>query len=169
MLTKYQAGLTLAELLIVVALLAILAQLGVPAWQEFIAKTRSQTLKHSLERSIHQARATAVTRRIRTQLCGRSAANECHADWSSGWLILEVSPDALPVQVTELAGAGPKLQWAGFQKSIVFHPTGLSSTGNGRFFVCRKQKIDWQLVLNRQGRLRRASEQENRQEDHRCG
>ena len=49
-----------------------------------------------------------------------------------------------------------------------FGLTPQDTASNGRFFMCRDGAIDWQLVLNRQGRLRRSSTQENREQDHRC-
>lgn len=167
-----QTGFTLTELLITIALLAIMAQIALPAWQEFISKNRSQALMHSVESAIHHARSMAVTHRIKTELCGSLDQNHCHSDWSKGWLIREAAADAAsqntPLHIHSLDEPELKLQWAGFQQRIIFHNSGLSSASNGRFFVCRKQQIDWQLVLNRQGRLRRATEQENRNEDRRC-
>src|SRR5690554_1683517 len=63
-----QTGFTLTELLITIALLAIMAQIALPAWQEFISKNRSQALMHSVENAIHHARSMAVTHRIKTEL-----------------------------------------------------------------------------------------------------
>lgn len=167
-----ETGFTLTELLITIALLAIIAQIALPAWQEFIAKNRSQALMHSIEHAVHHARSIAVTQRHKTELCGSLDQDSCHSDWSQGWLIREppASPASrtAPLQINALDDLSLKLQWAGFQQRIVFNSSGLSSASNGRFFVCRKQQIDWQLILNRQGRLRRATEQENRNEDRRC-
>lgn len=167
-----EQGFTLTELLIVVALLAIIAQFAGPAWQEFIAKNRSQALMHSIERAVHQARSLAVTQRMKVELCGSPTQDDCKSDWSKGWLIRPASNNPAqpnsPLHLTAINESNLKLQWAGFRQQIVFHPSGISSTSNGRFYLCRKQQIDWQLVLNRQGRLRRTSTQENRDEDQRC-
>lgn len=166
-----EQGVTLVELMIVIALLAIMAQIAVPAWQSFIAKTRSQALQHSVIRAVQSARAQAITTRNSIELCGSSNGEACSSNWSNGWMIRTLprhgAPEA-PSHITELDPRHLRLQWAGFRSQIVFHPTGLSSASNGRFFVCREQAIDWQLVLNRQGRLRRASTQENREHDYRC-
>lgn len=166
-----QQGVTLVELLIVVALLAIVAQVALPAWQSFVAKNRSLALQHSVERAVHLARAQAITKRITVELCGSSNGISCSSNWSGGWLMHTRSssqPTAVPMHSTELNPRHLTLQWAGFRPQIVFHANGYSTASNGRFFVCRDHAIDWQLVLNRQGRLRRASSAENREQDHRC-
>ncbi len=166
-----QQGVTLIELLIVIALLAIVAQVALPAWQTFIAKNRSLALQHSVERAVQLARAQAITRRVSIELCGSSNGISCSSNWSGGWLMraqpANKQPEP-PSHVTELDSRHLSLQWAGFRSHIVFHATGYSTASNGRFFVCRDQAIDWQLILNRQGRLRRATTQENREQDQRC-
>lgn len=166
-----QNGLTLAELLIALALLAIIAQVALPAWQTFIAKNRSQALQHSVERAVQLARARAVTQRTNVELCGSSDALNCSNSWSTGWLVRAIPHGQEPLPPEHVAQLNPhhqQLQWAGFRQKIIFHANGYSTASNGRFFVCRDGIIDWQLVLNRQGRLRRASPQENREQDHRC-
>lgn len=165
-----QRGLTLPELLSIIALIAIITTIAIPAWHEFVAKNRSYELMHSVETAVRQARTSAVTMRQKIELCGTLNGSDCNTDWSQGWLLrpLTQTNDAEPLW-SELRQVNEnKLQWAGFQKRIAFHSNGITTATNGRFFLCRKQKIDWQLILNRQGRLRRASEQENRAEDQRC-
>lgn len=82
-----QQGVTLIELLIVIALLAIVAQVALPAWQTFIAKNRSLALQHSVERAVQLARAQAITRRVSIELCGSSNGISCSSNWSGGWLM----------------------------------------------------------------------------------
>ncbi len=53
------------------------------------------------------------------------------------------------------------LQWAGFDKTIRFHPNGTSPTSNGRFYLCYRGGVAWQLILNRQGRVRPGTQKEN--------
>ena len=166
---KQQAGVTLVELMVVIILLAILATLGMPLWHEFIERNRSQAILNALERSIQQARSIAVSQRTRIEVCGASAQHQCQNNWQQGWLLrLSNNTDEI-IQITELSHSEIKLIWAGFQPRIVFHPSGITSMSNGRFVACRKQRVAWQLILNRQGRLRRATASENRSEDHRCG
>lgn len=166
-----QRGFTLTELLIVVALLAIVAQIALPAWQSFILNNRSQALRDSVTRAVLQARSLAAGHRVQVELCGSVDGRDCHANWAKGWIIRRHSrgtPQATPEYITTLNDQHLQLKWAGFQPRILFQSGGYGTTVNGRFYLCREQKIDWQLIINRQGRLRQASASENRDADYRC-
>ncbi|HHX34517.1 MAG TPA: prepilin-type N-terminal cleavage/methylation domain-containing protein [Gammaproteobacteria bacterium] len=163
-----QRGFTLIEMGIVLTLLAILAQVAIPAFQDFIERNQQQALYNQIARAVNNARAHAVSNRVRVELCGTLDGLSCNGDWSRGWLLREVN-QTTPVAVTQLKTDRRRLHWSGFQPKIQFHSNGISPTGNGRFYSCNKQKISWQLILNRQGRLRTASQTENTAEAERCG
>lgn len=162
-----QRAFTLVEMFIVLALLAIFAQVAVPAFQDFIEANQQQALQEQIVRAVQNARTHAVTHRIQVELCGSRDGIVCHNDWSEGWLLREVK-QTTPLHITRLDSSKKHLQWSGFQNKIQFHRNGNSPTGNGRFYSCHKQRISWQLVLNRQGRLRVASSSENEEETARC-
>lgn len=164
---NYQRAFTLVEMFIVLALLAILAQVAVPAFQEFLERNQQQVLYGQIARAVNHARAHAVTQRVRVELCGTLDGVSCNKDWSQGWLLRELE-QAEPLTVTKLKTDRRRLQWSGFQPKIQFHSNGISPIGNGRFYSCYKQKISWQLILNRQGRLRATSTIENTEEAARC-
>lgn len=164
---SYQRAFTLIEMCIVLAILAILAQIAVPAFHDFIERNQQQALYNQVARAVNHARAHAVTHRIRVELCGTLDGLSCDKDWSQGWLLREIN-QPLPIAVTQLKTDRRRLQWSGFQAKIQFHSNGISPTGNGRFFSCYKQEISWQLILNRQGRLRSASSAENAEQVTRC-
>lgn len=164
---SYQRAFTLIEMLIVVALLSILGLVAVPALADFIETNRQQALYHQVVRAVHNARTHAVTQRISVELCGTQDGISCHKDWSQGWLLMD-SQAKKPVAVTLLKSDRQRLQWRGFRNKIQFHSNGISPTGNGRFYSCHKQQISWQLILNRQGRLRKASSAENAAEQAHC-
>ncbi len=167
MFMKNQRAFTLIEMLIVIALLAILAQIAVPAFQDFIEHNQQQALSDQIARAVHHARAHAVTHRVRVELCGSRDGVSCHSDWSQGWLMREINKTS-PLAITRLNTDKQRLKWSGFQTKIQFHSNGISPIGNGRFYSCHKQRISWQLILNRQGRLRTASSSENEAEATRC-
>ncbi len=162
-----QGAFTLVEMLIVLALLAIFAQIALPAYQELIEANQQQALQEQITRAVQNARTHAVTHRVQVELCGSRDGIVCDNDWSQGWLLREVKPSP-PLHITRLDSSKKRLQWSGFQHKIQFHRNGNSPTGNGRFYSCHKQRISWQLVLNRQGRLRVASSSENERESARC-
>lgn len=164
---QHQRAFTLVELCIVLVLLAILAQVALPSMQDFIERNQQQALYNQIARAVQNARTYAVTHRVRVELCGSGDGLSCDHDWAQGWLLRE-SSQLTPVSVTQLNTEQRRLQWSGFQSSIKFHSNGISPMGNGRFYSCYKQEISWQLILNRQGRLRTASTTENIAELARC-
>ena len=167
MLKLKHSGMTIIELMLVIALLALVLNLALPNLQEFLDKNRSLAIKHQLERTLLQARSLAVTRREKLQLCGSLDMQNCHTNWSSGWIIRRLS-DQQNLFTSQLLNPQYQLKWDGFQKNIVFEPSGIGLTTNGRFYLCRNKQVDWQIVLNRQGRVRNATESENRQQDSKC-
>jgi len=151
-------GFTVIELLITLALLAIVANTAVPALENFIVRNRQQALMEQVQVVLHNARAEAVLQRRTLEICGSNDGQTCSANWSDGWLVR--SADNQLLQVTQLS-SNDGLRWQGFQESIRFRDNGTSPTGNGRFYQCHKQTVTWQLILSRQGRLRRGTLAEN--------
>lgn len=150
-------GFTLVELMITLALLAIVANIAVPAFDGLIVRNRQQALMEQVEKTLNNARADAVLKRRTVEICGSNNGENCSANWSDGWLVR--ASDKI-LHLTQLP-THDNLRWSGFQQSIRFRENGSTPTGNGRFYECHKQKVAWQLILNRQGRLRQGTPAEN--------
>ena len=86
-----QNGVTLLELMIVLAVAAILAAIGAPSFTDFVRTTRLNSAKTQLVSDLNFARSEAVKRNIRVLICAANTGNTtCNAvtDWASnGWLI----------------------------------------------------------------------------------
>ncbi|MDD2685617.1 MAG: GspH/FimT family pseudopilin [Gallionella sp.] len=87
-----QAGLTLIELLIVIAIGAILASLAAPAFSDFINSTRQSTISMEIFGDLNRARSEAIKRNTRVLMCANNAANtDCittsSTNWQNGWRI----------------------------------------------------------------------------------
>lgn len=86
------AGFTLVELMVTVAVLAILITLAVPSFRDLLSNSRSATLTNELVFSLKLARSESIKRGLRTEVCPRTTANAatCSAsadDWSNGWVV----------------------------------------------------------------------------------
>lgn len=87
-------GFTVIELLIVMAIAAILLSIGMPSFRDFTRDMRARSTMGMLTSDIQLARSESVKRNQRILFCARAAAlsNNCSgapaADtWMNGWLV----------------------------------------------------------------------------------
>src|SRR5690242_9276873 len=83
------SGFTILELMITVAVLAILMGIAVPSFSEMIRQNRLATQTNDLLTATNFARSEAVKRGSRVTLCPANG-NNCSGDsqWSAGWLVI---------------------------------------------------------------------------------
>jgi len=107
-----QSGLTLIELLVAVAVLAILLSIGMPSFQSMVAQNRATSAANELQSTLQFARSTAIARdeRLgvpspppgtpqswRVTVCAadfgfsppRCATGTTAVNWSGGWIVLQ--------------------------------------------------------------------------------
>lgn len=149
-----ERGISLPEMLVVIALVGILALLAAPALSDLVERNRTRMLADLLRTSLTQARTHSVIANQDMVICGSSDGAGCDAGWSAGWLITSPSPDAVPISVHRLSPSD-RLHWQGFANAIRFRSNGTTPLANGRFLICRRdQGVAWQVIINRQGRAR---------------
>jgi len=83
-------GITLLELLVALALTAILATIAFPGFTAWLLDSRRDAIVTTALHAVHAARQFAATRDESVQLCGTLDAMRCSggADWSSGLLVI---------------------------------------------------------------------------------
>src|SRR3990167_4113094 len=82
-------GLTLLELLIVLALLLILQYLIFPSLHYWFAMNRMTVVMNRLKHEIDTARNDAMQRQHIVQLCGSANQKTCDGQWHSGQMIVD--------------------------------------------------------------------------------
>ena len=78
-------GFSLIELMVVVAIVAILASIAGPAFQEMLQKNRLTAASSALQASLNLARSEAIKRGPDAKVT--LAANTTAGSWSNGWTV----------------------------------------------------------------------------------
>ncbi len=85
---KQQQAFTLIELMVTLAVLAIVLAVAIPSFNTQIQNNRSLALGEDFTTALSFARSEAVKRGGPVTLCASNAAQaDCGNDWDNGWLI----------------------------------------------------------------------------------
>lgn len=131
-----QRGFTLIELMIVLGLIAIMAGIGVPAFQTTIQNSRLTTTSNSLLGALQYARSEAVTQRAAVTVTPLDGTN-----WASGALIMRST-----VKLRETPPAGTGVTVTGSASSIIYQPDG--STAAATFSIQDSRPSVRQVKVN---------------------
>ena len=94
-------GFSLLELLLTIALAALILGLGLPSFGKLGARTRQGVAIDALFHAVHLARKESITRRQVVSLCPSFDGRRCTpgTDWSGGFLMFENRDRDEPPQV----------------------------------------------------------------------
>ena len=158
-----QPGVTLPELLLVLALVVVMALLAGPGFSTLAASVATRTDAARLLASLHLARADAVRGGHVTRLCARPAGAvatpRCGDDFDRGWVVLRELSDAGNALLREEAPlrTGMRVrQRDGLRvvsQPLRFRPDGTTRRG-ATFRFCESSFPGWQLVVSATGRPR---------------
>ncbi|PHS30719.1 MAG: pilus assembly protein FimT [Methylophaga sp.] len=156
-------GFTLLELMITLAIAAIMVTIGIPSFMGLIRDSRMTTNANDFFTALSYARSEAAMRNVEVIIQSKSSVD---LDWKDGWDVyidtddsgdfdiandeLLKTHDALPNRYTLTANSG-------FNTKISYQPTGLMSTSfNGRFYLCLDGDVasSREIVINSLGRAR---------------
>lgn len=92
---KNQRGFTLIELMVTIAVLAIVVSIAAPSFTNMIRNNQSVALGEELVTALNYARAEAVKRGARVSVCASSNGTSCTGNWTQGWIVADASGNAL--------------------------------------------------------------------------
>jgi type IV fimbrial biogenesis protein FimT len=143
-------GFTLVELLITMALVAILSALAVPSFQTLIKKNRVSVEAQRVLTTLFYTRMEAIKRNSLVSLCPSSDGLACNSElsWMDGWIIfsdrakrgkLDHDMDRVlriggPIKNGHLLYSTKHHKWFGYQPSG--NSVGSSGSGNTSFIIC---------------------------------
>ena len=136
---KRTHGLTLVELIIALAVVAIVTALGVPSMKGVMEDYRSRSTMSNLVADLNLARVEAIKRNRRMVLCPRDAEKKNPCDsasgWNNGWVVcymndtggceVGTTDDPNPIRVANPLDTN-QLTLTGTLGSVTFTPVGAS-------------------------------------------
>jgi type IV fimbrial biogenesis protein FimT len=160
-------GFTLIEVMVSLAILAILAALAAPNFSASIKKYRINAIRDDFTGSIHLARSEAIRRSvpvILTRTTGCSATLVDVNDWSCGWEIVvdansngSKSVGELVLQTTNVPD-GYGVMHPGKGASLSINVWGQTSAAFGRFVLTPPEGVSGKttttVCINSGGRVR---------------
>ena len=88
-----QRGLTLVELVVTIAILAILVTVGIPGFQALVAQNRATTTANDLLASLQFARSAAISNAQDVTVCPGVSSCTSGGQWQGGWIVLGTADD----------------------------------------------------------------------------
>ncbi len=155
--TKKHQGFTLIELMITIAIMAIILTIGIPSLQNLVANNRLATLTNSMIGALNIARSESVKR---NQLV---VVRKSGSKWKDGWQVFVDSNKNHNLDGGELViqkyAALPNDYFinpsSSFSAYVYFRPDGRSNS-NGNFYFCssNKESLFREVVIHNSGRIR---------------
>jgi type IV fimbrial biogenesis protein FimT len=160
------SGFTIIELMIVLAIAAILAAIAAPSFTATIQNNRLVTQVNELQASLGLARSEAVKRNDNVTTCPSNNGAGCLGNWQSGWIVfVDADADGVVANVNDILrvhgaiSGGNTISFT--QANVIYNGTGLSRANlvsTFRFCDSRGAANARGIVINNTGRPRLATD-----------
>jgi len=162
---EHGTGFTVLELLVTLAIAAVLLVTGVPSFQHFTWRQHMRAAVGDLQNDLLAARSEAVYRNASVVACPGDPSVGCadSSDWSGGWIVfVDLDEDRQHQPDETLLRRGQVFEPVAIASStnrtrIRFFPDGSAPGSNGTIAFCGRggPALARKLVISNIGRIRR--------------
>lgn len=133
-------GFTMIELLVAIAVAALLFAIGVPMFRDASLGGRLSAAANDLLASVQLARSEAIKRNVAVRLCASSDGATCAAGggWEQGWIVLDADDNV--IQKQPALPVGFRMTQSGGTTEIAFQPIGIGANA-AVITVCRSDPL----------------------------
>lgn len=159
-LMRQSRGFTLIELVVTVAIIAIIATWAVPAWQGLVQRSQVESDVRALTHALGMARSTATTRGVDVSVCPYAPSvatpnpTTCDDDWANGWVVYvgNTSNFTLDDRLWIHQDSNAVAQSGGAAR-ITYNDRGTLTSGNSTLVFCAASDAT-SVVVAPSGRVR---------------
>lgn len=162
--TTRVAGVTLVELAVSLAVLALLVAIGIPSMQELRMRQQVNATMQLLVSHFASARMTAISHGVPVVVCPGDGGDGCRQDndWSRHWLSFR-DPDGnrrpdedIDIYRNDSVPQDPRIRILSTQgrRQVRYQPSGFSYGTNLTIRICYEGRVAGSVVVNNTGRAR---------------
>jgi len=137
-------GFTALELLVTMAVIAILLSTGVPALRDYTWNQRMKAAMDMLQSDLKLARGKAISLNTQTVICPASSADDCsgQSEWQGGWIVFtDLNSDRHKQPGEPLIRHAGATESVGISSSasrsqVRFYPNGSAPGSNATILFC---------------------------------
>lgn len=157
-------GVTLVELVMTLAIGAILMAIAVPSFQGMMETNRAAGVTNELVRALALTRSEAVTRGVRVTICKTSNPNaatpacDSSSNWTDGWIIFadinsdgDIDADDQVIRVGQISMTDVDIEPRGFSNRLTYTPSGTTAARSFQLIIGSERRA---LKINNTGRVR---------------
>jgi type IV fimbrial biogenesis protein FimT len=160
---KPTLGFTFIELVMTVAVMAVVITIGLPSFQSVIVSTRLSTYTNDMVGALNLARSEAVKRNKNVAIASDAAG------WQNGWTVfvdedgngsLDYNEEVIRKYDTVGQNISLKIP-ANLGSSITYQPSGRTTTTNSFYFCSPAKQADFRRVVIFPSRIRTETSADN--------
>ena len=173
--SHHKRGFTLVEVIVAIAVVAIISAIALPSMSSFLVKMRVDNEISEIQRLLLTARNMAINTGKNTTVCPLSGG-ACTTNWHNEISVFTNSDNSLAtnnnfaapdelVKIKDGIKSGDKLQYT--QQSIIYTPDGRLLTTSANFSYCPKNNADYSrgISISLSGRSYTSSDTDNDDKD----